>query len=125
MTLPSDELAPTEAQVLIGDADPVRVAVERSGERRAGEARQVVLLAQVRGDQMLETRVVEPGQQARGGVIVEVSELARDALLERKRVVAVGKQVEIVIALEHQRIAARKARLDVRGGYAQIGQDAQ
>src|SRR6266436_6333059 len=97
MESPSNELAPAETQVLIGNADPIRIAIERCGERRPGEPGQVVVLAQVRGDQMLE----------------------------RKRVIAVGKQVEIVIALEHQRVAAGEARLDVRSGYAKIGQNAQ
>src|SRR3989442_11756965 len=113
MESPSDELAPTEPELLIRDADPLRIAIERCSERRTGEPGQVVFLAQMRGDQMLETRIVEPGQQACRRAVVEVSELARDALLEGKRVVAVGKQVEIVIALEHQRVAAREARLDV------------
>src|SRR5947207_9813459 len=116
MESPSDELAPPETQVLIRDTDPLRFAIERCGERRTGEPGQIVVLAQVRGDQMLETRIVEPGQQTRGRAIVEVSEFARDALLERKRIIAIGKQVEIVIALEHQRVAAREARLDVGSG---------
>src|SRR5438552_12312608 len=125
MESPSNELAPAETQVLIGNADPIRIAIERCGERRTGKPGQVIVLAQVRGDQMLETRVVEPGQQTRGRAGVEVSELARNPLLERKRVIAVGKQVEIVIALEHQRVAAGEARFDVRSGYAKIGQNAQ
>src|SRR5438046_7204334 len=125
MESPSDELAPSEPQLLIRNADPLRFAIERCGERRTGEPGQIVVLAQVRGDQMLETRIVEPGQQTRGRAIVEVSEFARDALLERKRIIAVGKEVEIVIALEHQRVAAREARLDIGSGYAKIGQNAQ
>src|SRR6266446_10282235 len=125
MESPSNELAPAEPELLIGDTDPVRIAIERRGQRRAGERGQIVVLAQVRGDQMLETQVVEPGQQARGRAIVEVSEFARDALLQRKWIIAVGKQVEIVIALEHQRVAAREARLDVRRRYPEIGQNAQ
>src|SRR2546425_4315220 len=125
MESPSDELAPTEPELLIRDANPLRIAIERCSERRTGEPGQVVVLAQVRGDQMLETRIVEPGQQTRGRAIVEVPESARDALLERKRIIAVGKQVEIMIALEHQRVAAGEARLDVGSGYAEIGQNAQ
>src|SRR5947208_12081386 len=54
-----------------------------------------------------------------------MAEPARDALLERKRIFAVGEHVDVVIAFEHQRIATRQARLDVRGGYSEIGQYAQ
>src|SRR5207247_10300955 len=93
MESPSNELAPAETQVLIGNADPIRIAIERCGERRTGEPGQVVVLAQVRGDQMLETRVVEPGQQARGRAVGGMAEVARDQPPVRQRASASAQVV--------------------------------
>ena len=48
-----------------------------------------------------------------------------DPLLQRPRIVAAGQHVEIVIALEHQRVAAAQARFDVARRHADVGQHAE
>ena len=79
---------------------------------------------QVRGDDVDELRLVEPREQGAGGLVVEMAEARRDPLLERRRIVAVFEHVEIVIAFEHQRVAAGEAGLDVRRRDAEVGQHA-
>ena len=111
----ADEFAPGEAFVLVGDADPVGRAVERAGERGAREIGRVVLLAtdaRRRGASAASCRDA-PAAPPRPS-LSRWPKLAGDALLQRIRVVAVGQHVEVVIAFEHQRVAARQARLDVR-----------
>src|SRR5262245_5210838 len=54
-----------------------------------------------------------------------MAEAARDALLERTRVIAFGEKVEIVIALEHGRGGAAQARFDERRGPADVGEHAE
>ncbi len=49
----------------------------------------------------------------------------RDPLLQRIRIVAVLEHLEIVVAFEHQRVAAGQARLDVGRGHAEVGQHAE
>src|SRR5207247_939934 len=51
-------------------------------------------------------------------------EASADPLLERGRIIALLEQIGIVIAFEHERIAAAKARLDIAGRRAEIGDDA-
>src|SRR5262249_46267429 len=117
--------APAEAALLIGDAYPVRRTMYGFRERRAGELRTIVLAREMRCDQMLQTRRVDPREKLRRGCVVEMTEAARDALLERGGIVSVREHVEIVVAFEHQRVAAGQARFDVSRAGAEIGEDAQ
>ena len=48
-----------------------------------------------------------------------------DPVLECARIVAPLQQAEIVVALEHQRVAAGQARLDIRRRHPEVGQHAQ
>jgi len=82
-------------------------------------------LRQVSGDDVLEARIVERREQRRRRLVVQMAEAARDALLERPRVVAIRQHVEIVVAFQHERIAAAEARLDKARRRADVGQDAE
>ena len=79
----------------------------------------------MRGDDVTQPRRVERGEQRRRGLVVQVSEPARDALLERPWIVAVFEHAEIVIAFEHQRVAAGEARFDVARRRPDVGQHAE
>src|SRR5207245_9732997 len=87
----SYEFPPAEARVLIGDADPLRRAVHRLRQRRARELGTIIVLREVRGEQMLELRVVELPEQGRGGAVVELAGLSGDAELEHMGIITVGK----------------------------------
>src|ERR1700686_3895361 len=54
-----------------------------------------------------------------------MAEAPRDALLERIRIVTVGKHSGIMIALEDQRVAARKTRFDMQRADTEVGEDAE
>ena len=58
-------------------------------------------------------------------LVVQMAEAPGDPLLQRARIVASREQVEVVVALEHQRVAAGQARLDVRRRHADVGQHAE
>ena len=74
---------------------------------------------------MLQARYIDAREQACRGTVIEMTELAGDAPLDRLRIVAVRQHLEIVVAFEHQCVAARQARLHVRGGDAEVGQHTQ
>ena len=107
-------------------ATPIQSCAQPSAadERGAGELPRIVLPRQVRGEDVDELRIVEPREQRAGGPVVEMAEAGRDALLERRRIAAVLQHVEVVIALEHQRVASGQAVLDVQCRDAEIGEDA-
>ena len=69
--------------------------------------------------------VSRAASNAAAAFVVQMPEAAGDALLQRVRVVAAGEQVEIVVAFEHQRVAAGQALLDAAGGHADVGEHAQ
>ena len=118
----TSELAPVEAFSLVGDADPAGRAIERARERGAGLLGRIVLLRQMRGNHVAQPRRVDRGQKLRRRLVVQMAEAARDALLELPWIVAAGEHVEVVVALEHQSVAAGKARLHVRRDDADVGQ---
>jgi hypothetical protein len=51
-------------------------------------------------------------------------EPGRNAALQRPRVAAVFQHVDVVIAFEHQRVAAGEAIFDMQRGHAEIGENA-
>src|SRR5437764_330012 len=51
-----------------------------------------------------------------------MAERPRDALLQPPRVGAAPQHLEVVVALEHQGVAAGERLLDVRGGRSDIGE---
>src|SRR5712691_10207064 len=79
----------------------------------------------MRCDQVFEPAAVERGEQRCRGLIVQVPEAAGDARLQRRRIRAARQQSEIVIALEHQRVAAGQVRLDMRRRAAGVGEHAE
>src|SRR5450759_2339292 len=91
------ESAPAESIMLLGNADPVERAAKRGGERRPRQIRQIVVLRKMRREDVLELRIVEPRQEYSRRVVVQMAEASRDALLERVRVVPVGKHSGIMI----------------------------
>src|SRR5207245_2395680 len=95
----------------------------RPGERSAGEVPRVGFLRKMGSEEVHELRIVEARKQRSGGPIVEVAEPGRNPPLERPRVAAVFQHVEIVIAFEHERIAAAEAGFDMRSRHSEIGQD--
>ncbi len=60
-----------------------------------------------------------------GRAVVQVAEGPGDALLQPLRVAPAHSRSQVVVALEHQRVAARQHLLDVRGGSAEVGEHAQ
>src|SRR5258706_8292047 len=121
----TSNLAPVEAVILRGEADPALGAVERDGERGAHDLGLVVLLREMRADDVLQARAVERGEQARGLLVVEVAERTRDALFQPARIAAGPQHVAVVVAFEHQRVEAGKRLLDVTGADADFGQHAE
>ena len=96
---------------------PIQSAAQPSaaGERGARQLRRVVLLRQVRRDDVLQPRACRCGRGAAAAAsLCRWPKRPGDALLQRIRIAAAGEHVEIVVALEHQRVAAGEARLDVR-----------
>src|SRR5579862_3666670 len=79
----------------------------------------------MRGHHVTKPRRVDRAKKLGRGFVVQMPEPARDALLERHRVVTVLEHAEIVVAFEHERVAARKARLDVTRRHADVGQHAE
>src|SRR5205085_9271283 len=100
------DFAPVEAVVLRGEADPALGAVERRGERGADDLGLVVLLREMGADHVLQPRASERSQKARGMLIVEMAERARDALLQPARIGTGPEHVAVVIALEDERVEA-------------------
>src|SRR5689334_4488047 len=76
----------------------------------------------MRRDDMRQARRVDATQEIGGGLVVQMTEAAGDALLQHERIIARGEQVAIVVALEDERIAPGEARLDVRGRHADVGE---
>ncbi len=74
---------------------------------------------------MLQPAAIERSQQAGRGLVIQVTVAARNARLQRLRVIPVHQQVEVVVAFEHQRIAAGEHGFDMAGGGAGIGEHAQ
>src|SRR5665647_3360352 len=89
-------IAPAETGCLIGDADPLLGTVQCRRQRRTRALRRVVLLRQMLGDDVLQARSVDAGEDFRGGAVVEMTEATGDALLQHERIVAAGEQVAIV-----------------------------
>src|SRR5205823_7415390 len=118
-------VAPVEAVVLRREADPGRRAAERGGEALAHELRLVVLLREMRADDVLQLRAVERAEEARGVLVVEMAERAADALLEPARVGAAPEHLAVIVALEDQRVEAAERLLDVARADADVGDDAK
>jgi hypothetical protein len=116
---------PIEAVVLRGEADPAFLAAHRPRQARARELGLVVVLREVRADDVLQLRAVERAEQPLGLKVVEVAERAGDALLQPLRVGAAPQHVAIVVALEHQRVEAGQRALDVRRRDADVGEHAE
>src|SRR5690349_22459204 len=88
---------PFETVGLVCDADPVGRAVEGTRERSLRLRGRIVLSRQVRGDDVPQPRCIERGQQLSRRLVVQMPETARYALFQRKRIVAVGEHVEVVV----------------------------
>ncbi len=65
-------------------------------------------------DDMLQTAVVQLCQQLRRTCVIQMTEPAVDALLERACVGSVHQHFEIVIAFQYQRVATAQHLFDMR-----------
>src|SRR5260221_5536542 len=63
------QIAPAESRRLPGNADPRGFARQYRRQRPRGQFRTVVLLRQMRGDDVFEPAAIELRQQGRGGAI--------------------------------------------------------
>lgn len=119
------QVAPVEALFLIGDADPGGGAVEGGGEGGSGQRRGVVVLAEVGGDEVLQLAGVEGREQGGGSGVFEMAEASGDAALEVRRIVALTQHGLVIIAFEHQRVAAGQHPFDMGRCAAKIGRHAE
>ena len=108
-------------------AMPIQSGAQPSAPASAARASSGVLFCCDRCAAMMCCRrdVSSAASSRRRRLVVQMAEAARDALLERVRIVAALEQVEVVVAFEHQRVAAGQARLDVRRRDAEVGQHAE
>ena len=79
----------------------------------------------MRSDKVLKTTAIDAGDDARSRAVVEMTEPARNAPFEHRWIRPIHEQIEIVIALEHQRIDSRQHVLDVRSRVTGIGEQAE
>src|SRR5829696_2286107 len=107
-------LPPGKSVVLLGNADPVERAGDGRRERRACELRTIVLLRQVRGDQVLEPRAIHRAQQIGRRDVVEMALPSRNAALQHRRIIADSQQLRVVIAFDDERVAAGERLGDER-----------
>ena len=98
-----------------GRAMPIHSGAQSSAPASAARALSGVLFCCDKcAAMMCCRRDVSSAREQRGrGLVVQMPEAPGDALLERTRVVAVRQHVEVVVAFEHQRVAAGQARFDV------------
>ncbi len=68
---------------------------------------------------------VDPRQYLRGRFVMQMAEAAADSLLQRTGIVAVLEHIEIVIALQNQRVATGEASFHVGRRHAEVRQHAQ
>ena len=106
-------------------ARPTHSSQPSASASAAREIRPVVLLRKVGADHVLQARPVEAREERARLAVVEMPERARDALLQPFGVAASPQHVEIVVALQHQRIASGQRVLDVPRRCADIGEHAQ
>ena len=78
---PSSERQPVEARILRGHDHVVPARPQYAAKRLADQFRQVVLLAQVRRDQVLEAAALQRREDVRCGVIAQVAVVAADTRL--------------------------------------------
>ncbi|MNP42398.1 hypothetical protein D3C76_1361610 [compost metagenome] len=110
---------------MIGQLQPVRVAPEGVDETLPGQLRQVVLAAEMGQHQVLQALPAQLGHQARGLMVVQMSQLATDPLLEKNRVVTSGQPVATMVGFDHQCIEAFVAVEYLAVIRAQVGQQAE
>jgi hypothetical protein len=79
----------------------------------------------VRRDEVAQARAVEALHEVAGGGVVEVAEASRDAVLQAEWIRPLHQHVEVVVALDHERVAAGELVLHVAGGRAEVGEHAQ
>lgn len=108
--------------LLSGHADPFRFAAHGTCQRCLRQLRGVVLLTEVGSDNMPQARMIEPGEQSRAGLIVEMAEATANALLECPGIIAVIQHFRVMVAFEHQRVATAKHAGNVRRDATGIGE---
>src|SRR2546422_277921 len=97
---------PVEAFFLPSEADPAFLASHSARQRGARQLGPVVLLRQMRADHVLQPRAIERAEEPLGLTVIQMAERPCDARLQPLRVGAAPQHLEIVVALEHQGIAA-------------------
>ena len=91
----------------------------QSGDRQLGR---IIFVAQMRGDQMLQTTHIQAGQKFGRLPVVQMPESPAHTLFQAIGIIPVGEQLAIVIAFQHQRVATAQGRFDMRRATARIGQ---
>lgn len=119
------ERSPLRACVLLRNAYPFRRAIQRATQGQSGQLRGIVLGTEMGGDDMLELAGIQLPQDMRRSVIVQMAEPAADAFFKRPGIRPVHQHIQIVVAFQHQCVAAAQHMLDMRRGDAGIGQHAQ
>ncbi|OIP16493.1 MAG: hypothetical protein AUK53_03295 [Betaproteobacteria bacterium CG2_30_59_46] len=79
----------------------------------------------MRRNQVLQLAVVQARQQPGRHAVIQMAETARNPLLQHRRIRSVAQHVRIMIAFQHQSIAATQNGFDVWRGYAGVGQHTQ
>ncbi len=104
---------------------PIQASEQPSAVASAARARSGMLLCCERcaAKTCLSFELSSRDEEASRRFVVEMAETTRNALLERIRIVSPGKHLRVVVALEHQRVAARKTRLDMHRADTEVGQD--
>ncbi len=101
-----------------GKADAA--ALQRLGGGQPGNFRGVIVLAQVRQNQVAGGAVEFKLQEFGQGVVGEVAEAAHHPLLDEPGVGAAAQHLQVVIGFHHQAVAAAQVLFDQRGQEAQV-----
>ena len=105
------------------DAQPARL--QRAADGVFGKLGGVVLVAQVREQNVARARADTFDGEFRRGVVRQVPVLAQDALLELVRVAAVFEHHDIVIRFEQQHVRAEGGIVRLVGDKARIRQHSE
>jgi len=108
--------------ILVGDSNPVGIAVQHKRQRRPRQRLGVVLLAQVSSHHVLEPRSIQLRQQRRSSSVVKMAEPASDPPFQMRGIATFSQHVGVVIAFQHQRLAHRQHLHHVGRDAAGVGQ---
>ena len=94
-------------------------------KRAAHQLGSVVALAQVRGHHRVQAIVVQRAERRSRLHIAQVAVLTADAALQKVRIPRLRQQLDVVVALQHQRVATRQRGQRMARDVADVGHQAQ